>query len=304
MKMKTMKTNYKYILALGLVIGLALPGMADAGAASSSQITLSTVIYVFAFILLLIGIAVFRIAIHLSKYMRGEFAEDRKPERSFWERVFQLKPVSSDKDTLINEPHDGIYELDNPPPPWFMFLFYFTIVFAVVYTFRFVFTDMGYTQLDEYEAEVAEAQEAEKAFLASNPDQLNEETVELKLDEATIATGMTVYNDYGCNACHGLQGEGGIGPAFVDEKYIHGCDISSIFKSVKYGYLEKGMQAWNGMLSPEEMEAVSSYIISLRGTEVPAGVEVKIKDTEVPCDAGGAEETPTEAVDSTLQASL
>ena len=45
---------------------------------------------------------------------KGELGEEYSNRQPFWERVFQVKAVSSDKDTLINHPHDGIYELDNP----------------------------------------------------------------------------------------------------------------------------------------------------------------------------------------------
>ena len=69
-----------------------------------------------------------------------------------------------------------------------------------------------------------------------------------------------------CAACHGDKGQGGIGPNLTDAYWIHGGDVKSVFKVVKYGVLEKGMISWKDEMKPGEMQAVVSYIFTLQGT--------------------------------------
>jgi cytochrome c oxidase cbb3-type subunit III len=273
--MKHMKMNNNYrknwiVLTLLLV---AIGVSAQDGAPSSDpsyQITLATIIYVFGFILLMIALAVWQIARHLKRFMRKEFTQLVKPSdgRNWWERTFQLKSVSTDKDTMINHPHDGIYELDNPPPPWFMILFYFTIVVAVIYYVRFTFTDSGYTQIDEYEQSMAAAEGDQQSRLETAGSSVDENTVVYLTDPESLEKGKAIY-DGNCKICHGDYGQGAIGPNFTDDYFLHGGDVKDIFKVIKYGVVEKGMISWESQLGPESIQKVTSYIKSLQGTVSP-----------------------------------
>ena len=236
---------------------------------SAYQITLLTVIYIFGIILLFIAGALWRISTHLRRYMQKEFkGKEVVAKRSWWERTFQFKSVSTDKDTMINHPHDGIYELDNPPPPWFMFLFYITIVVAVVYYIRFTFTDSGQTQIEEYQKEMQDAEGVQETRLESSGVKIDETTVEYLVDEESLSTGKAIY-DGNCKICHGDYGQGAIGPNFTDDYYMHGGSIQDIFKVIKYGVVEKGMISWESQLGPESIQKVASYIKSLQGTTSP-----------------------------------
>ena len=280
----------KNILKLGLVTaGLVLSQVAfgqsldEINAANASyadfNISLATVLYIFAIILVLIAAGMMLIAVNLKKYLKGEIGEEYESRQPFWERVFQVKAVSSDKDTLINHPHDGIYELDNPPPPWFMFLFYGTIAFAVIYFVRFTWLDSGYTQAEEYAEEMQMAEEAHKQYLSSAGDVIDENSVTLLTTEADLTKGKAIY-EANCVTCHGSHGQGGVGPNFTDKNWIYGGDVKDVFYSVKYGR-PKGMQPWAASIGAGGMQAVASYVISLEGTTLPDGIEGKEPQGEI-----------------------
>jgi cytochrome c oxidase cbb3-type subunit III len=73
----------------------------------------------------------------LPKEEKNMVLEKALEDRTFLQKVFSLKPLSMEKDMIMEHTYDGIAELDNPTPPWFMYLFYSTIVIAVVYLFTF-----------------------------------------------------------------------------------------------------------------------------------------------------------------------
>lgn len=234
------------------------------------------IIYFVIGLLLLITYILYLGSKELKRYVKGgnETVEAKMwDSRSSWEKIFQIKPLGTDKDTLIDEPHDGIYELDNPPPPWFMFLFYVWIAFAVVYTGRFLLTDMGYTQEEEY---LAEMQAAEKQIYAhvSDEDLSIDENNIIALSEASaISSGKKLFVQ-NCKVCHGdgAKGIAGSGPNLTDAYWKHGGGAKNIFKTIKYGVIEKGMAPWKETLSPKKIQEVVSYIISLEGTN-PAGAK-------------------------------
>ena len=228
------------------------------------------IIYGVAGLLLLIAYILYLISRELKRYVSGESnTEEAKmwDNRSSWEKIFQIKPVGTDQDTLINEPHDGIYELDNPPPPWFMFLFYGCIVIAAVYFFRFSMSDYGYTQEDEYVAQMKAAEVKQKANVSEEDLNIDESNVVALTDATAINSGKKIFIQ-NCKVCHGGAGKGmqGSGPNLTDEFWKHGGGAQNVFKTIKYGVIEKGMASWKESLNPKKMQQVTSYILSLQGT--------------------------------------
>ncbi|MEQ9468049.1 MAG: cbb3-type cytochrome c oxidase N-terminal domain-containing protein [Ekhidna sp.] len=183
--------------------------------------------------------------------------------RRFWNRLNDSVPVAREAEVATDHEYDGIRELDNRLPPWWLYGFYFTIAFAAIYMFRFYFLDMP-RQEDEFKAEMIQAKEEVKVYLASLDNLIDENSVELALETADINAGKAIY-DANCAVCHAADGGGGVGPNFTDKYWLHGGDIVSVFKTIKYGVPSKGMIAWETQLSPKKMQQVASYIYTLEG---------------------------------------
>ncbi len=202
--------------------------------------------------------------------------EEKKEEGSTWERFIkrwtQAVPVTKEADVLLDHSYDGIRELDNSLPPWWVALFYVTIGFALVYMTYFHFSGAGPSSAQEYEYQMAKAQEEKDAFLARQANKVDESNVTVLADDNELAIGKTIY-EANCVACHGAGGEGGVGPNMTDDYWIHGGGIKNIFKTIKNGVPEKGMIAWSSQLRPADMQRVASYIMTMRGTNPPNAKE-------------------------------
>lgn len=188
--------------------------------------------------------------------------KQRRKER--WNRLMGLRPLAEEDDLVIDHAYDGIKELDNPTPAWFMGLFYASIVFGVVYLSVYHVFGVGMNQDQEYEKEMLIAEKEREAFLAGQANNVDENTIELDKSAETIAGGKAIF-DQNCVACHGANGEGGIGPNLTDDYWLHGGNIKAIFRTVKRGVPDKGMIAWEQQLSPAQIAQVSNYIVSLHG---------------------------------------
>jgi len=199
-------------------------------------------------------------------------AEKRAAREATWvDKMFQIKPTFLDADVDLKEDFDGISELDNPPPPWFMWLFYSTVVFAGVYLVRYTWLNYAPSQVEEYNADMASHKAKAAAYLAKQADNVDENSVTLEKDKAKLADAGALFKSK-CAACHGELGEGKTGPNLTDDHWIHGNSVKDVFKTIKYGYPDKGMISWKDQVSPPKMKALASYILSLRGTN-PAGAK-------------------------------
>lgn len=194
------------------------------------------------------------------------------------------KSVPVEKEAAIQFEHeyDGIRELDNVLPSWWLWMFYATIIFSFVYLVHYHispikalekigFVGPGVGQEELYKIEMAEAEKQKQAYLAEVSSKINEENVTALTDPADIAQGKEVFTT-NCVICHGKEGQGGAGPNLTDDYWMHGGGIKNIFKTIKYGVPEKGMIAWESQLSPKQIQQVASFILTLRGTN-PAGAK-------------------------------
>jgi len=199
------------------------------------------------------------------------FAEkDKLPEckwvKSIWIFLIGKKKEGASEETIIiDHDFDGIKELDNNLPPWWIYLFYATIVFAIIYHIRFDFIK-EYTQAEEYEMEVAAAQIAIAEYKKTAKDLVDVSTVELLTDATDLSAGKQIF-ETNCVACHMADGGGGIGPNLTDQHWILGGGIKNVFSTISEGGRDgKGMVAWKQILKPVEMAQVASYVITLGGT--------------------------------------
>ncbi len=206
-------------------------------------------------------------------------------------------------DKLLDHNYDGIQELDNNLPPWWLNLFYITIIFALAYTLYYHVFDAGYSQSQQYEKEMnpdyvkpektamsipgytgpyytGKSEETPISLLGntlmaaplSRPaaDKKPEAAAITALsDPAALASGKQIFVT-NCVACHGVNGEGTIGPNMTDNYWINGQgDIASIVEVITNGRIAKGMIPWNATLTPEQILEVGSYILTLQGSNPP-----------------------------------
>lgn len=196
---------------------------------------------------------------------------------SLMKRLTKSDSIEDESQLLLDHDYDGIKELDNNLPTWWVYLFYGCIIFAVVYLVRFEIMD-GDNQEMELKKEMAQAKVEVAAYMKNAPDLMDEKSVTLLTDPASIADGKVIFTT-NCVACHRADAGGQIGPNLTDENWILGGGIKNIFHTlVKGGRDGKGMIAWKGILKPKEMQKVASYVISLRGSNP---VDPKAPDGEI-----------------------
>ena len=175
----------------------------------------------------------------------------------------------NEKDQLIKgHDYDGIQELNNPLPGWWLMTFYITIVFSVVYYSYYTFFG-GPTSDEELAQQMSViTSEQESAQVATSGK--SEEYYLSLLDKPEVLEAGKAEYMLKCMACHGDKGQGLIGPNFTDDYWIHGDgSITAILEVANNGVPDKGMVPWRGVIPEETLEAVSAYIYSLHGTDPP-----------------------------------
>ena len=206
------------------------------------------------------------------------------------------KPIAQEGEIILDHNYDGIKELDNNLPPWWVYGFYATIVFAAIYLVRFeVFND--YDQVEEYEAAVAQAKIEIEEYKKTAKDLVDVNTVQLLTEVSDLNTGKSIFEG-NCAACHKVTGAGGIGPNLTDDHWILGGGIKNVFNTISEGgRAGKGMVAWKSDLKPSEMAQVASYVLSLHGSNPP---EAKEPEGDIWLDPDAPiEEVEVEVIDST-----
>lgn len=204
-----------------------------------------------------------------------------------------------DDKLMTDHDYDGIQELDNDLPQWWVWLFYATIIWAVIYTAYYHVFGIGYGSSDEYRLELNPSYERQRSgelffgMLAEyrtpyfDPDRVNwrqpeaagvvfveekreaDTTTYIALTEpADLQAGKAIFISK-CATCHGQLGEGGIGPNLTDTYWLHGAGISNVAKTVKYGVPTKGMISWRYELKAEQIVQVASFVTTLQGTNPP-----------------------------------
>jgi cytochrome c oxidase cbb3-type subunit 3 len=214
----------------------------------------------------------------------------------------EMLTMSDMQDKLLDHDYDGIRELDNDLPRWWLWLFYGCIAWAVLYMLYFHVFQIGYSSADEYRQEINPgyervqpadakilgviseyrsplydptkdielASKARKVVTAYKEESRDTDTTTYiaLTDQDALADGKAIFVR-SCVSCHGNYAEGKIGPNLTDDYWLHGAGMSNVVKTIKYGYPTKGMLAWRGELKPEQIIQVASYVLSLHGTNPP-----------------------------------
>lgn len=185
--------------------------------------------------------------------------------KKYWENPV---PIDREEEILSHHDFDGIRELDNQLPPWWVNLFVLSIIWAGIYMYYYHWGGNGPSSKEEYEMEMEQAKKQQAIALAGQASAVDESNVTALTDAAALGEGELIFKNV-CAACHGQKGEGTVGPNMTDEYWIHGGGIKNIFKTVKYGVPDKGMISWQSQLTPSDIQKVSSYILTLQGTNPP-----------------------------------
>lgn len=212
----------------------------------------------------------------IQKFTRTEMAAAAKESKwAAWiQKLQKSTPIENEGDIDLGHNYDGIRELDNPTPPWWRIAFAATILFAPIYMYRYHIAHSAPLQIEELAIEIEEGEARKAAYLANSPNAIDENNI-ATIEGIEAAAGATIFSK-NCVACHGAAGEGNaVGPNLTDEAWIHGGGLTNIFKSVKYGWPEKGMKSWQAEMSSLDMAQVSKYVASLQGSNPPNAKEAQ-----------------------------
>lgn len=201
---------------------------------------------------------------------KAKFLEAKKIKTPAWikktyKKLLGTKAIEDEHELILDHDYDGIKELNNNLPPWWLYSFYISIIFAVVYMVKYHIMD-GDSQIDEYHTQMAEAQLQIEEYKKAAKDLVDYNSVEM-LEGEDLKAGKEIW-EQNCAVCHMADGGGGIGPNMTDDYYILGGGIKNIFKTTSEGGRPgKGMEAWSKKgLKASQIAQVSSYIVTLNGT--------------------------------------
>lgn len=189
---------------------------------------------------------------------------------SFWSRfdravLTKAVPVEKEEDVMLDHNYDGIKELDNSLPPWWLWGFYITIIWSVGYLVHYHVFSTGPSSTEEYNQSMVLAEQQLEEYRKKRADVITADNVQFINSPEELGLGKELYTK-NCVACHGTGGEGTVGPNLTDEFWIHGGGIKNVFMTISNGVPAKGMIAWKSQLSPKQIQAVSSYVLSIEGS--------------------------------------
>lgn len=178
--------------------------------------------------------------------------------------------MSDEKEKMEIHFYDGIEEHDNPIPTWFSAFFIGGVIFGMLY-YSYYELWGGKSLSQEYEQAMTAQRVLRMEVEGRAPKASEDELLALTKDVESQKVARAVYVGK-CAACHGAEGQGGIGPNLADAYWIHGAKLMEIRNTIVNGVAEKGMPPWGAMLTPAEVNSVSAYTRKFQGTH-PAGAK-------------------------------
>ncbi|MBL7934167.1 MAG: c-type cytochrome [Bacteroidia bacterium] len=229
-------------------------------------------------------------------------AEVKPKTKTIFDKINDTVEIGQEETIMLDHDYDGIKELDNNLPPWWKYGFYLTILIAVVYLVNYHITRTSPLQKDEYTNSVKKAEAEIAEYMKNSANNVDESTVKMITEASALSAGKDAFIAT-CAACHGRGGEGGVGPNLTDEYWIHGGSVKDIFKTIKYGWPDKGMKSWKDDFSPIQIAQITSYIRTLKGTNPPNPKEKQgelYTEQEMPADSSAVKSDTTKVIASEL----
>jgi cytochrome c oxidase cbb3-type subunit 3 len=193
-------------------------------------------------------------------YERKRKEKEVKALKKLNQVLTDVVPIEEEHTILMHHEYDGIRELDNNLPPWWVWGFVLTIITGIIYLFYYhVFG--GDLQYQAYDKEMKKADTEVKAYLSKMSMNVDETTATLMKDAGDLSKGKALF-ETNCVTCHNSKGEGNIGPNLTDKNWIYGFDIKDVFKTVKNG-TPNGMPEHNSKFNPVQLQQVASFVLSL-----------------------------------------
>jgi cytochrome c oxidase cbb3-type subunit 3 len=192
--------------------------------------------------------------------------ENKPVTNAWWDKFNKSVKIENEKDVQLDHDYDGIKELDNALPPWWLYGFYLTVLFAGIYLYRYHVSKSAPLQVQELSNEFVNAKLEADEYAKTHPKKVDENTIEYAANADLIAAGKTLFGQK-CVACHGPEGQGLQGPNLTDDHWKHGGSIKDIFKTIKNGVPNMGMIAWGQELTPNQIETLANYIKSIKGSK-------------------------------------
>jgi cytochrome c oxidase cbb3-type subunit 3 len=205
-----------------------------------------------------------------------------------------LVPTEIEKDALTGtettgHEWDGIKELNTPLPKWWLYIFYATVIWSVIWAVLYPsfpgLTDhwrgtTGWTQreaiADQMRALAAERAPVLERIRAAGLDEIRRDAGLLQF---AMAGGRVAFGD-NCAACHGAGGEGRPGgfPSLADDSWIWGGTIEDIHVTIRHGIRDTRdpdarmslMPAYAQILSRREIDDLAEYVLSFTGRSTDA----------------------------------
>ena len=174
--------------------------------------------------------------------------------------------MNEDDKLIKDHSYDGIKELDNPLPKWWLITFYITMVYGAGYFvyYQVLSGPSSDQQLKARMTEIAKVQEANKPQVDMIMKKVNR--LAMLNDAKGMKKARKIYKRK-CRACHGKFGEGGIGPNLTDAYWIHSKgDYKGVLNTIREGVPSKGMQPWKDTLSEKQQVYLAEFVMQLQGT--------------------------------------
>lgn len=192
---------------------------------------------------------------------KKENAAAEEGQSAFTRALTGAVPIEEEDKIDLGHDYDGIRELDNPMPPWWLAGFFVSIVFAVIYMFHYHILGTGDLQHAEYEKTMEVAQKEIMEYRKKMAMNVDETNATLMIENSDLMKGKALFAN-NCTVCHKDNGRGEAGPNLTDDYWIYGNDVKDVFKVIKYG-TPNGMPSHEAKMNPVQLQQVASYVLHL-----------------------------------------